>query len=338
VVTAPATGNLRRVSLVAGDAVEVGDAITTIVAMPPAPTNTRDRAHQEALVALSRAGVKRAKARVMLAQTAVAHDKGELARSRALYESGALAQAAVDAAELAYQSAVAELESARSAVDMARFEVSSNATLLQDDPRTYSKLPAIELTSPSRGVVLRVLKRDAGPVTAGTPILEVGDPSRLEVVVDLLTADAMQVRPGARVEMTQWGGGLTLVGSVSRTEPSAYTSVSALGVEEQRVNVIVTLPPAVEGQPEMGDGFRVHGRVEVERRDNALRVPVAGLLRRDEGWAVYVSEQGKAVLRNIEIGAKNDRFAEVKSGVEEGARIVLYPSDRIEDGARIASQ
>jgi len=244
----------------------------------------------------------------------------------------------VDAAELAYQSAVAELDSARSAVDMARFEVSSNTTLLQDDPRTYSKLPAIELTSPSRGVVLRVLKRDAGPVTAGTPILEIGDPTHLEVVVDLLTADAMQVRPGARVEMTQWGGGQVLVGSVSRTEPSAYTSVSALGVEEQRVNVIVQLPKAAEGQPHLGDGFRVHGRVEVERRDDALRVPVAGLLRQDEGWAVYMAVEGKAVLRTIEVGARNDRFAEVRSGVDQGARVVLYPSDRIENGVRIVSK
>jgi HlyD family secretion protein len=191
----------------------------------------------------------------------------------------------------------------------------------------------IAVTAPIRGRVLRVLRESAGPIAAGAPLLEVGDTSALEVVVDVLSSDAARIRPGMPCAIEAWGGEASLAGEVQRVEPSARTRISALGIEEQRVNVIVGL---AEVPPELGDGFRVEARIVTWRGDHVLAIPASALFRDRGRWAVYAIEDGRARLRPVEVGHRGRLEVEVLSGLAEGAELVLHPSDRIRDGTRLA--
>ncbi|HEX9052855.1 MAG TPA: HlyD family efflux transporter periplasmic adaptor subunit, partial [Anaeromyxobacter sp.] len=190
----------------------------------------------------------------------------------------------------------------------------------------------VDVRAPVNGAVLRVLRESAGPVAAGTPLLEVGDPSRLEVVLDLPTGDAVRVRPGQRATATGWGGA-TLTASVRRVEPSAYTKVSPLGVEEQRVDVL--LDPSGEGWTALGDGFSVDVHVVVEEVGEAVRVPTSALVRSGEGWAVYAVENGRARRRGVEVTARGASVAAVAGGVRPGEQVLVQPGDDVEDGTRV---
>jgi HlyD family secretion protein len=192
----------------------------------------------------------------------------------------------------------------------------------------------VAVRSPAAGRVLRVLHESEGPVAAGTPLLEIGDPERLETRVDLLSTDAVRVRPGAPVQITRWGGDQVLRGTVRRVEPSAFTKVSALGVEEQRVYVVVD--PAGDGWGALGDGFAVEARIVVSDRGDVPQVPASALFRRGDGWATFVADGGRARLRTVRTGGWSSAAAEIVDGVAPGERVVVHPSDRLSDGARIA--
>jgi HlyD family secretion protein len=180
--------------------------------------------------------------------------------------------------------------------------------------------------------VLRVVQESEAIVAPGQPILELGDPRDLEVEVDVLSADAVKIRPGARVMLEQWGGDEPLLGRVRLVEPSGFTKISALGVEEQRVNVIVDFPDRQAVPPNLGDAFRVEARIVVWEVANALRVPTSALFRVEQGWAVFCLKEGKARLWPIEVGRKNGLLAEVISGLEESEIVIVHPSDRVRDG------
>jgi HlyD family secretion protein len=192
----------------------------------------------------------------------------------------------------------------------------------------------LPVRAPVRGRVLRVLQESEGVVQPGIPLLEVGDPEALEIVADVLTTDAVGIREGAPVRIERWGGSDTLRGHVHRVEPSAFTRLSALGVEEQRVNVVIDLD-AIDTAESLGDGYRVEVAITVLQRANRLLVPLGGLHRLDEGWAAFVVDGGRARLRKVTIGAHNGSEAEVVAGLREGERVVLYPTDKVEDGVRV---
>jgi len=190
------------------------------------------------------------------------------------------------------------------------------------------------VTSPIDGQVLRVLNEGGGLVQAGTPVLEIGDPTALEVVIDVLTSDATRIRVGCDVVLERWGGE-PLHGTVRRVEPSAFTRLSALGVEEQRVNVIVDLDDSNAALGTLGDGYRVEARIVVWSTADALQVPASSVFRLGEAWAVFVNSGGKAGLREVQLGEWGERFVEVLDGLAEGDEVVAYPSDAVTDGTRI---
>jgi HlyD family secretion protein len=186
--------------------------------------------------------------------------------------------------------------------------------------------------------VLRVLEESAGPVQPGTPLLEIGDPSALEIVADVLTSDAVIIPPSAAVRIDRWGGDGELAAHVRLLEPSAFTRVSALGVEEQRVNVVIDLDDPRERWASLGDGYRVEVHIVVWRDEDVLRVPSSAVFRRDEHWCTFVVEAGIARLREVELGHRARDHVEVLSGLAEGATVIVYPGERIVDGAQVVAR
>jgi HlyD family secretion protein len=201
-----------------------------------------------------------------------------------------------------------------------------------------SECNCVEVTSPVSGRVLRVLKESEGVVTPGTALLEVGDPADLEIVVDLLSTEAVKVRPGQPVSIEAWGGDAPLAGRVRRVEPFGFTKVSALGIEEQRVNVIIDFTDPPERWRRLGHGYRVEPRIILAATDKALKAPRAALFRDHGNWAVFVNESGRAVLRDVELGLENGLEAEIRKGLASGDQVVLQPGDRVSDGTRVKAR
>jgi HlyD family secretion protein len=335
VVAAPAAGALERIEVHAGDRVRAGAAVAHVRPMTPAPLDARTRAATEARLAAARAAELEADAGLRRARVAEADAARVLSRSRALVRGSALSERDLEAAESAALAAGEQVLAARGAVERARAERRAVETLLAA-PRTLAA-GSLPVVSPVEGVVLRVRREDPGPIEAGTPILEVGDPGALEVALELLTEQAARVRPGAPVEVGGWGGD-PVAGVVRRIEPSAFTKVSALGVEEQRVLVLVD--PAGEGAPwaALGDGWRVEGRVVVAQRGDAVKVPASAAFRSERGWQAFVVEGGRARLRDVRIGATGADEVEIVSGIAGGERVILRPTSALGDGVRVRAR
>lgn len=341
VISAPVSGQMPRLELHPGDRVKLGGALTEITPIEPPLLDARARAQSEAHARSARAGVSQARARVALAETSLAQARSELARVRTLHERGGVAQAELEAAEYRERAAQAELESARFGARVAQFELqTAEAALLRMKPGAPAGQGAaseagVLLQSPVDGTVLRVFQESAALVQAGASILELGDPAAIEIVIDLLSADAVAVQPGAEVRVERWGGEAPLEARVRLVEPSGFTKVSALGIEEQRVNVIADFSGPPEAREGLGDGYRVFARVVVWEKADALRVPQTALFRRGERWAVFTVADGRARLREVEIGKRSGGHPELLAGLNEGDRVVVHPSDQLQDGARI---
>jgi HlyD family secretion protein len=343
VIAAPATGRLLRIALDEGDAVAVGDVLARIV---PAPLDPRDRAAAEARLAAAEDAKQAAVARAALADAALAQAGRDLERAERLREAGARSDEALERARLERTRALREREAARSATAMADHEADAARAVLMAarasrDPQPAAASPddpcatpgvCIELHAPVAGDVLRVREESERVVPAGTPLLELGDPRSIEIVVDVLSADAVKIRPGADLWVEDWGGAKPLRATVRRVEPSAFTKISALGVEEQRVNVIGDFVDTPDG---LGDGYRVEARIVVWQAEDVLRVPTSALFRHGEGWAVFVVEGGVAQQRAVTIGARGPFEAEVQDGLAPGEAVVVHPSDRVADGVRV---
>lgn len=331
VVSAPVTATLLRVPLDAGDAVATGDPLIEFVpASAPLP-DPRSQAQARARVTAAQAAVERARALREQAIAALAIAKDGTRRQRILLEQTSGTPSALERAELQERMREQELRSADFGVQISDQELvmARMATRPgQADGRSTT------VPSPVDGQVLRVLNEGGGLVQAGTPIMEIGNPAALEVVIDVLTGDATRVKVGCRVVLERWGGA-PLQGSVRRVEPSAFTRISALGVEEQRVNVIVDLDDAPEQWSTLGDGYRVEARIEVWSTPEALQVPVSAVFRLGQDWAVFVNEGGRATLRTVELGEWGAQVVEVRGGLEEGEEVVAYPSDAIDEGVLI---
>lgn len=335
VVSAPVTGRLRRIDLHPGDPVQEDQVLAELTAARPALLDPRTREEIEARVAAARAGHRTALARVEQARRRTDLLEAEVSRLDALVEAGAAATQALDQARAERDAARHEVEAARFAARMAAYEIrQGEAALRQVDAEADGAGPCCTVPSPVEGEVLRVLQESEGVVAVGTPLLEVGDVGALEVVVDVLTQDAPRIRPGAPAALTGWGGA-ELKARVRRVEPAGRTVVSALGVEEQRVDVVLDLDGEAEARAGLGDGFRVEAAIEIRRVPGAVVVPMGALFRQGEGWAVYTVAGGRAGLRPVTLGPRNAEEAVVEEGLEEGEAVVLYPSEKVEDGGKV---
>jgi HlyD family secretion protein len=334
VVSAPFTGRILRVELEPGEPVRAGDVLAVL---RPADVNlldARSRAASEARVRTAEAALGRARADRERARAELRFAESDFGRASALGRQGIVSKEAVESAQLGVETRRETLKAAEYEIQVAQSELAAaRASLLEaGDPVRGGEY---EVRSPVDGSVLRRLRESESVVPAGEPLMEVGDPKNLEIVSDLLSTDAARLRPGQPVEIEQWGGGKTLAGRVKRIEPSGFLKISALGVEEQRVNVIVDLADPPEQRPGLGDGFRVEVRVVVWDSKDALQVPTSALFRDEQGWATYVMEGGKAVRRRLEVGPQNDQAAAILSGLKEGEKVIVHPSGDIKDGAAV---
>ncbi len=327
VVSAPVAGQLRRIPFKAGAEVKVQDTVVAVID-PVAPTllDARTRSAAEARRDTAAANLDKAR-------TAHTFAASELRRSDKLYADKTISIQELEIAQLREASAAKEEAAADSALRQAEAEL-AEFVLGSNDPTNAPCLPR-EVKAPSNGRVLRVFEENARVVSAGTPLLEIGDPADLEVVVEVLSRDGAVIAPGARVEFEQWGGGEPLLGRVRLVEPAAFTKVSALGVEEQRVNVIADLVTPPEQRRNVGDKFRVEARIVVWEASDVLKVPAGALFRRGDQWAAFVVAGGHAQLRPVQVGRTSATEAQVVEGLKQGEELVLYPGSRVRDGQRV---
>lgn len=339
VVSAPLTGRLMRIDLHAGDSVKAGETLLARID-PTDPTllDARERVAREARVRAAEATVKQTEAAMKHAHAALELAETALGRARQLAADNVTSQEELDEKQMQYRTCQADYQAATFGQDIAKFELEqAKAALLRSDPQASvsGDNPQFVIRSPINGRILRVMQESSTIVQPGMPLLEIGDPSNLEVEIDVLSADAVKIAPRASVSLEHWGGEKPLEGIVRVVEPSAFTKISALGVEEQRTNVIVDFVGPPEKRKTLGDGFRVDARIVVWESDNALEVPTGALFRHGEQWAVFVIRDGRAKLQIVYLGHRNDAAAEVLKGLSEGDEVILHPSDRIENQTRI---
>ena len=334
VVSAPLSGNLARIALHPGDSVKQGDVIARILPLRAPLLDARSRRESEARVNATSAGLAQAKAQIDRARVARDYAVEESENARTLEKTGTLSRQALERALVDERSRAAELASAEFAARVAEHELTmARAALGRMSASDGGE--QFEVTSPVSGRVLKVFQQSEGVVQPGTNLLEVGDPSALEIAVDILTSDAVVVVPGASVTIDEWGGA-PLSAKVRMIEPSAFTRLSALGVEEQRVNAVMDVVSPYESWKALGDGYRVAARIEVYRAEDTLMIPWSALFRRGQSWAVFAVVGAVAELRPVRIGRKSELDAEVLEGLEAGTPVILHPSDRISAGTQVA--
>ena len=332
VVLAPISGNLLRIELDPGTVLASGAAVARIEAPDPAMLDPRSRSEATARLAAALArqrGADTAIARAKVARTSAVRDAD---RTRTLEAHGAVTAFERERAELAEQLAIQDQAAAELQRQGAIADVALARAVLGTGDR--GNLASVTVPAPTSGQVLRVVRDSAGPVVAGAPLVELGDPRAIEVVVDVLSTDAARITPDMPVSLDAWGGE-PVRGHVRLVEPSAFTKVSALGVDEQRVNVIVAIddPP-----PALGDGFRVETHITIWQAEDVLEVPSSAVFRDHERWAVYMEDAGRARLRPVSIGHRGHLDVEITDGLAEGTAVVLRPGDQIHDGVRIAAR
>ena len=337
VVAAPVSGRILRIALEPGDRVVRGDVVARLQPGSPALLDARTKAEAVAALARTDASLGHARAEEERARAALTHAEHELTRTRQLTTAGVttrqdldmreadarLAREAANAAAFAVRAAAAEVEQAR-----ARAATSAAA----------SGGGTVVVTAPVNGVVLQRLRESESVVPAGEPLVAIGDLRQLEIVTDLLSTDAVRVAPGARALIEQWGGEVSLDATVRRIEPAGFTKVSALGVEEQRVNVLLDFADTGEACARLGDAYRVEARVVLWEAPDVLKVPTSALFREGTRWAVYFASNGRARRAFVELGHQAAEEAEVLSGLTEGTQVIVHPGDLVRDGVRIASR
>jgi HlyD family secretion protein len=338
-VSAPVPGLMRRIELEPGDIV---DAQSTVIARiepnDPSFLDVRTEAEARATVRAAQAARAYAAAEVDRAVAELEFARSELRRFQGLAENQSISANDLEAAQRRARIAEAGLEEGKARLRVQDFELErAQARLLAPSTARSrrEKCDCVTVYSPVSGRVLRVLKESEGVVDSGMPLVEIGDPDKLEVVVDLLSTDAVRVKPGQRVILEAWGGQVPIEAVVRRVEPSGFTKISALGIEEQRVNVVVDFAAAPDGRGGLGHGFRVEPRIVLWESQDVLKVPLSALFRQGENWAVFIEDGGRAAVQVVEIGEQNGIEAEVLKGLSAGQRVVLHPGDRVSAGDRL---
>lgn len=338
VVSAPLAGKLQRITLKAGDAVTAGMVLAVIDPSSPALLDVRTERELTERVGAAEAARLRAAATVERARAALDKSRSDLERTRKLAVKSFVSAAQLEQVELEAKISLRELEAARYAEQAAAHDVAvARAALLQVRDGAAGKPSARrwEVRTPVAGQILKVMQESESIVAVGAPLLEVGQPADLEVVVDVLSTDAVQIKPGAPVRLLRWGKAEPLEGRVRRVEPAAFTKVSALGVEEQRVNVVIDLTSPAEKWQSLGDAYKVDASIIVASLDNAIKVPVSALFRDREQWAVFTIANGKAARRIVQLGRRGGLEAVVEKGLQPGEKVIVHPGDSVRDGRRI---
>ncbi len=329
VVASPVAGRLARLPVNEGDRVGEGDTVALIA---PVPEDPRGLGVARARLAATQARQTEMEARVAEAEVRFEQAERDAERRRSLEVTGAVSREEMEQADLAAATAERQLASATSALRAAEAEVeSARAALVGANPDRESEVAVVR--SPVSGRVLRIMERSERVVQYGTPILQIGDANELEVIVDVLTEDAVRIEPGNTVYLIEWGGDHAIDGVVRLIEPAAFMKISALGVEEQRVNVIVELPDPPRS---LGVAYRVQAQIVTWSSESTLTVPLSALFREGAEWRVFVIEGGRAAYRAVTIGHRGLDRAEVVSGLEDGDRVIVFPSDLVEDGVRVS--
>lgn len=338
VVAAPLAGTLARITLREGDAVEAGTPLASITPVLPAMLDERTRREQQLRVEITQAQTQRVAARIEGAKVGLAQARNEQQRSEQLARQGFVAPTKLESDRLSVLAAQKELEAAVEEGHVAGHEVEQARAALMAATRPGAGAgKGFAVRAPIAGRVLKVAQASEGPVALGAPLVELGDTARLEVVAELLTADALRAAPGSAVRIERWGGDGVLEGRVRRVEPAAFTKVSALGVEEQRVRVLIDLVSPAQRWASLGDGFRVGVRIVTRSLPKVLKVPVSAVFPRPEGGdAVFVVEGGRARLVPVQLGARNGQEAWIESGLAAGAQVIVYPPPATRDGLRVA--
>ncbi|MCC6465578.1 MAG: HlyD family efflux transporter periplasmic adaptor subunit [Planctomycetes bacterium] len=335
VLYAPVHGRLGRITLKAGDSVAGNALVAVLTASPAAPLDARLRAQAEAELGAAEAARKQAESAFTGAEAELSFAAAEVARHEKLLLSRNTTQEALDAARTRRTSAQAARDSASFGRDVADYRVqAARAALTAGD----SAPGTVEVRSPVAGRVLRVLRESEGAVAAGEPLLEVGDPAALEAVTDLLSRDAVKVQPKMPVRLERWGGDSVLNGRVRLIEPHAFTKLSALGVEEQRVNVVIEFDEPRERYAALGDGYRVEARVVLAQATNVLKVPAGAVFNHEGAPAAFVVRNSRAELAKLQVGRRNGLEVEIVGGVTEGERVIVSPPDSIANGVAVAGR
>jgi HlyD family secretion protein len=334
VVSAPLTGRVLRIELEPGDRVKRGQVVAGVRAEAPPLLDARTRAEAQAALESAKAALGQARAEEERAKATLAQVRRELARLGELAREGLTTRQQVETREADVRVAEESFNAATFAVRAAASEIHrAEARLVPSSSDPSGRV--VTVTSPADGVVLKRLRESETVVPAGEPLLEIGDPHRLEIVADLLSTDAVRVMAGARTMVEQWGGEKTLEARVRRIEPAGFTKISALGVEEQRVNVVLDFADPGAAWAALGDGYRVEVRIVTWEAADVLKVPTSALFRDGEKWAVYVVNDGRARRTLVELGHQTGQEAEVLSGLAAGARVIIHPGDTLSDGARV---
>ena len=337
VVSAPLRGVMSRIDLESGDEIESGDLITRVEPPESPLLDPRARQTAEARVETARAAVRQAESRIDVAKSALERAKTELQRAKNLFDEGVGTRQTLEQARFDVESREAELASAQFAERVARHELqAARAALEQIESRDEGEAgERLSVKAPVSGTVLEVLRESSGPVEAGAPLVEIGRLDSLEIVVDVLTSDAVKIEPNDRVTIERWGGDEDLEGHVRRIEPEAFTKISSLGVEEQRTNVVIDIDSPREKWRQLGDGFRIEARIVTWEAEEILQVDASALFRSGDGWAVFRAVNGTARLTPVDVGRRTETHAQILDGLEHGQRVILYPNDAITDGADI---
>lgn len=339
-VTAPVTGDVLRSPVQIGDAVTGGETVVAVIepAEPPF-LDARARRLAEAAVAEAEAAVRLATAKLLRAGTELSYLETELARYRKLAERGTVPETTLENAEQAVRTARAARDVAQSDLDMQRASLRRmEAQLLGPDTEAAPSDCCVRLTAPQTGTVLELVDENARLVQAGDPLLTIGDPADLEIRVDLLSSDAVGVTRGTRAIVDRWGGPRPLDAEVRQIEPSAFTRISALGIEEQRVPLVLDILTPPEARTGLGDQYRVYVTLVTWSGENVLRVPQSALFRDSGRWALFVAQDGRARQRFVEVGRMSGEWAQILTGVESGERVVAYPGSAIEEGTRLEAR
>ena len=320
-LSSPVTGQLRRVPFKPGAEISAGNVVAVIAPMAASPLDARSRGLAEARRMAAGAALEKSR-------TAYALAANELHRMEKMFADKTISPQDLESMQMRETAASRDVVAAEGALRLAEAELAVAGN-------TGENPALIEVQAPVAGRVLHVFQESERPVAAGTPLLDVGDPADLEVVIELLSRDGAAIAPGTRVEFEQWGGPKPLEGRVRLVEPAAFTKISALGVEEQRVNVVADITTPLADRQTLGDNYRVEARVVVWEAEKALKVPVSALFRHGGDWSAYVVHDGRAALVPVQAGRSSGTETQVLSGLSEGDEVILYPGDRVADGMRV---
>ena len=335
IVAAPLAGTLLRFALRDGDPVAQGEILTSILPNRVALLDPRARQEAEQRLGAAEASLARARALTGRAERVAEQARLDAERTRVLVARGTAPRTRLEHDTLALQTAVRDLEAARSLQDAAAHEVALSRAALAPESEARDSPTPWPVRAPVAGQVLRVLQKSEGPVASGAPLLEIGDPADLEVIADVLTTDAVRIRKGDPVRIEGWGGDRPLRGVVRLVEPGAFTKVSALGVDEQRTNVVIDVTTPLAERAALGDAYRVEVRIVVAALDDTLIVPTGALFRDRAGWAVFVIADGRARRRAVVLAYRGTSEAAVTKGLAANAQVILFPGDTLADGVRV---